>query len=243
MRHWILSHLRGNLVGYLALFAALGGTSYAAVQLEPGSVRTQALAQGAVTHSKLAPHSVGGGNIINRSLTSADFKPGALLKGLRGDARHSGVNALRGPAGPAGATGPAGRDGSASIGLRARQTGAVTGTHGGSTAVPLDTGSWTQSPGELDFVAGSLTLHIPSSCTGSFGNSLVVSVDGTPTTFGVAPSNPAGGTVTLPLVVGTIMEPAAATQHTVTASFANSCTKAGEDYGVSNVKVDVVKIS
>jgi hypothetical protein len=39
------------------------------------------------------------------------------------------------------------------------------------------------------------------------------------------------------------MEPAAATQHTVTASFANSCTKAGEDYGVSNVKVDVVKIS
>jgi hypothetical protein len=36
------------------------------------------------------------------------------------------------------------------------------------------------------------------------------------------------------------MEPGASTQHTITAKLGNSCTKSGEDYTVSNVKVDVV---
>ena len=31
-------HVRHNVVGYLALFAALGGTSYAAVAIPTGSV-------------------------------------------------------------------------------------------------------------------------------------------------------------------------------------------------------------
>jgi hypothetical protein len=84
-------------------------------------------------------------------------------------------------------------------------------------------------------------VQVPASCTGSFGNSLVISVDGQAQTFAVAPTAPASSTVTVPLVVGTLTEPDDNTQHTVTAAFANSCTKSGEDYTVSDVKLDVLK--
>ena len=33
----ILNHVRDNLVAYIALFVALGGTSYAAFSLPPGA--------------------------------------------------------------------------------------------------------------------------------------------------------------------------------------------------------------
>ena len=35
----ILTHLRGNAVAYIALFVALGGTSYAAINLPAGQRR------------------------------------------------------------------------------------------------------------------------------------------------------------------------------------------------------------
>lgn len=50
----ILNHLRSNIVGYVALFVALGGTSYAAFSLPAGSVGTQQLRNGAVTSKKIA---------------------------------------------------------------------------------------------------------------------------------------------------------------------------------------------
>jgi hypothetical protein len=81
MRKRVAGHLRANLVGYVALFAALGGTSYAATQLAPGSVTTRSLANGAVTHAKLSANSVGANDLIKRSLTAADFRPGALEAG------------------------------------------------------------------------------------------------------------------------------------------------------------------
>jgi hypothetical protein len=249
MPHRIFVHLRANAVGYVALFVALGGSSYAAVRLTPGSVHSSALAKGAVTHTKLAANSVRSGNVANGSLSSGDFKPGSFLQGLKGDAGASGgaglkgLDGLKGASGDAGPTGPAGRDGSASIGMQARLSGgSVSAPHGASTSVPVTGGTWTQSAGELDFIAGSATIHIPASCTGSFGNSLVVSVDGTPATFALAPAIPASTTVTVPLVVGTLSEPDSDTPHTMTAALANSCTKSGEDYSVSGVKIDAVKI-
>jgi hypothetical protein len=227
----ILLHLRSNLVAYLALFIALGGSSYAAVRLAPGSVRTPALAKGAVTHQKLAANSVGSANVANRSLTSADFKAGAL----------TGVGA--GGKGDAGAMGPAGRAGGAYIGARASSTGSVQAPHGSSTSVPLTGDGWTQAAGELDLIAGSMTVKTPPACTGSFGNALTVSVDGKATTFGVPPQVPASTSVTVPLLVGTLMEPDSGTQHHLTASLGNSCTKAGEDFTVNQVKLDILKFN
>jgi hypothetical protein len=228
----ILSHLTSNLVAYLALFVALGGSSYAAVQLTPGSVRTRALARGAVTHRKLAADSVTTANVADRSLTRADFKLGALSGPGRG-----GSNGSRGPAGPPG------RAGGAVIGARASSMGSVVARQGASTAVPLSGGAWTQDSGELDLIAGTMTVKTPPACTGSFGNALVVNVDGKANTFGVPPQMPASTSVSVPLVIGTLSEPGASTQHHITASLANSCTKKGEDFTVGQVKLDVLKFN
>jgi hypothetical protein len=129
------------------------------------------------------------------------------------------------------------------VAVRALSTGTVAAPHGASTDVPLNDSSWTQASGELDLLVGSVTLQSPASCTGSVGNALVISVDGTPTTFAFAPSTPASSTVTIPIAVAGIMEPTSSTSHTVKASLANSCTKSGEDFTVDGVKLDVVKFS
>jgi hypothetical protein len=236
--HRIIGHLRGNAVGYVALFAALGGTSYAAVNLEPGSVRSAAIARGAVTHSKLAQRSVSQTNLVKHSLTASVFKAGTLeqLNGANGNAGPTGPNGNGSP----GQTGPAGADGNASIVMRTQAGGSVTAPHGAATDIPLSGATWTQGPNDLNLIAGSLTIKIPPSCTGSFGNSVLVSVDGTTTTFGVAPNAPVSTTVTVPLAVGELMEPGASTPHQITAKLANSCTKDGEDYTVTGGKLDVL---
>lgn len=246
------AHLRGHAVGYVALFIALGGTSYAAVRLPPGSVKSPAIAKGAVTKSKLARNSVTSRHVAKGALTVSDFKAGTFLRGLKGDAGADGLSGnkgldglsgLKGDAGPQGAAGPqgpAGKDGNGAISARVRLANGVTAPHGASTAVPLTSSTWTQSAGQLNLVAGTVTLAVPASCTGSFGNSLVISVDGQANTFALAPTVPAGTTVTMPIIVGTLSEPERDTQHTMTASFANSCTKGGEDYAVNGAKLDVI---
>ena len=54
----VLAHVRSQAVAYLALFVALGGTSYAAFSLPANSVGTKQLRNGAVTSKKIANGSV-----------------------------------------------------------------------------------------------------------------------------------------------------------------------------------------
>ncbi|MGZ6616907.1 MAG: hypothetical protein ACXVFQ_21090 [Solirubrobacteraceae bacterium] len=54
----IPSGLKSNAIAYLALFVALGGTSYAAINLPAGSVGTRELRNHAITPAKLNPTSV-----------------------------------------------------------------------------------------------------------------------------------------------------------------------------------------
>jgi hypothetical protein len=68
-----LAHLRRNTVGYLALTIALGGTSYAAVQLPRDSVGAEQLRSGAVGRSELRGAQVGGdlaGRLPNPTLAT-----------------------------------------------------------------------------------------------------------------------------------------------------------------------------
>jgi hypothetical protein len=242
MPHRIVGHLRGNAVGYVALFAALGGTSYAAVNLKPGSVNSAAIARGAVIHSKLAARSVTETNLVKHSLTTSVFKAGTLnkLAGVNGEAGGAGPTGPAGANGKAGPTGPAGADGNASIVMRSQAGGSVTAPHGASTDIPLSGATWTQGANDLNLIAGSVTIKTPPSCTGSFGNSVLVSVDGTTATFGVAPYAPASSSITVPIAVGSVMEPGAGTPHQITAKLANSCTKDGEDFTVTGAKLDVL---
>lgn len=86
----LLKHLRANVVAYLALFAALGGSAYAAGTLGKGQVKSRNIAANAVTSPK----------VKNHSLRAIDFATGQLPHGATG---------ATGAAGPAGAQGPAGR--------------------------------------------------------------------------------------------------------------------------------------
>jgi hypothetical protein len=56
----VVAHLRSNLVAYIALFVALGGSSYAALSLPAHSVGTPQLRDGAVTPAKLNPEGIAG---------------------------------------------------------------------------------------------------------------------------------------------------------------------------------------
>ena len=81
--------LRNNSVGLLALFVALGGTSYAAVklpknsvgsaQIKSGAVNTSELKNGAVKNGDLGSGAVTGSKIKGNSVTSSKIKPGSIL--------------------------------------------------------------------------------------------------------------------------------------------------------------------
>jgi len=86
------SHLRSNLVAYIALFCALGGTSYAATQLPPNSVGNRQLQKNAVTASKVKAG----------SLLARDFKHGQLPRGAAGSQGPQGAPGLQGAPGSPG---------------------------------------------------------------------------------------------------------------------------------------------
>ena len=67
-----LTFIRRNAIALCALFVALGGTSYAALSLPPGSVGTRQLKNRAVTAAKLNPTSVAASVRAWANLTWAD---------------------------------------------------------------------------------------------------------------------------------------------------------------------------
>jgi hypothetical protein len=222
MSHRITGHVRRNAVGYLALAA-----SVSIVGLKPGDGRPAASAKPAVTRFQLADQSSDG--------SSNDGSPndGSPNDGSPRDGSPSDSTATSTTAAPS----------SGNIGARAHGT-SVVAKHGGSTVIPLSGDSWTQSPQELDLVAGTMDVGIPSSCTGGFANALTLSVDGKATTFAAAPGPPtSSGTVTVPFLIGTLSEPGKGTQHKLSAKFANSCTKNGEDFTIKAVNVDILKFN
>ena len=71
----IRSHLVGNAIGYLALFVALGGTSYA---VATGSIDSREIKNNSVSSKDLRNNSVRGGDVRNRTITGRDVRAGAI---------------------------------------------------------------------------------------------------------------------------------------------------------------------
>ena len=99
-----LARRHGTAVAYLALFATLGGSAYAAVT---------------VTGNNIKDGTITGKDVKNRTLGTNKLSPNALssLAGQPGPTGPQGEKGANGPAGPAGpkgetgATGPAGPEG------------------------------------------------------------------------------------------------------------------------------------
>jgi hypothetical protein len=101
-----LGYVRRHHIGLLALFVALGGTSYAAVKLPRNSVGTAQIKNKAVTQAKLST---------------------ATVKALKGAKGATGATGATGAPGAAGATGTKGDPGAP-----ATFSAAVSGLSGGS---------------------------------------------------------------------------------------------------------------
>ena len=69
----VLAHVRSQGVAYVALFVALGGTSYAAFSLPANSVGTRQVRNGAITTKKIA----------NGSITPSKLNGGAIGGSVR----------------------------------------------------------------------------------------------------------------------------------------------------------------
>jgi hypothetical protein len=78
MHHAIVRHARSNLVGYLALFVALGGTSYAAISIPRGSVGATQIRNHSITPVK-----------FNRSVIAGSARAWAIV-GASGNVIASG---------------------------------------------------------------------------------------------------------------------------------------------------------
>ncbi|MGB2875846.1 MAG: hypothetical protein WBB76_10280, partial [Gaiellaceae bacterium] len=65
MTRGFLRFLRGNTIALLALFIALGGTTYAATSLRANSVGAKQLKKNAVTNPKIKNGAVTGAKVAN----------------------------------------------------------------------------------------------------------------------------------------------------------------------------------
>ena len=103
MTKGFLRFLRGNTIALLALFIALGGTTYAATSLPKNSVGTKQLKKnavtapkvkaGAVTNAKIGKNAVTGVKVKDDSLTGADILESSVGKVPSATAADSATNA------------------------------------------------------------------------------------------------------------------------------------------------------
>src|SRR5262245_60328020 len=189
-----LGYVRRHHVGLLALFIALGGTSYAAVKLPRNSVGTTQIKNHAVTTPKLSTATV------------------KALKGAKGDRGATGATGATGPAGATGAKGDPGASATLSAGVSANSNtaGLVGGT---ATGVPAASVTLKGQGNILVLVTGtfSATCNGAGGCTYKVGAKLdgaaIPNVD-------TSVTSTANATVNRPVALANII-PVAAGTHSI----------------------------
>lgn len=123
MRTRFLTYFRRHHVALLALFLAVGGTSYAAAKLPTNSVATKQIKNGQVKAADLGKSSITSPKVKDGSLQARDFAFGQLPAGPRG------------PQGEQGAQGKSGADGAPATKLfvRSDESGNVLASSGLTT--------------------------------------------------------------------------------------------------------------
>src|SRR5215210_2280694 len=84
------------VIACLALFVALGGTTYAAVTLPKNSVTAKQIAKNAVGASEIRASAVRSGEVKNGALRAQDFAAGELPQGAKGDRGDIGTDGAPG---------------------------------------------------------------------------------------------------------------------------------------------------
>ena len=164
---WIRNHLSfANLVSLMALFVALGGTTYAAVTLPNNSVGIKQIKKNAVGASEVRKNAVRSGEVRNGSLRRGDFAAGQLPAGAKGDKGDQGIQGLQGLQGVPGVQGVQGEPGVEAIDAFARVD-----KNAGRTLEPNDVGFAPQNkgivqanvvPGEGGAATGTTCFNLPS---------------------------------------------------------------------------------
>jgi hypothetical protein len=136
----------------LALFVALGGTSYAAIKLARNSVGAKQIKRSAVRSPEVKDH----------TLLETDFKPGQLPAGPKGDRGEVGPQGGEGAVGPQGDDGPPGASGFVSSRTISGTASTFTlpGNMGNSVVTPAGcrTASYTAEPGEIAVINMQVTV-------------------------------------------------------------------------------------
>jgi hypothetical protein len=255
----------------VALFVALGGTSYAAIVLAPkNSVNSASVVNGSLQKVDLSEKAVA-------ALKGSRGAPGAQgprgprgtggpagSQGPKGDAGGTGVQGPKGDIGATGPQGPKGDKGDAGSGIsvatRVRNVGTVTtGDASNQASVPLTGGSWTQGAADTDLLYGEVTVRWPETCaqaggsTSSPGATIAVYWD--------------QGSVFVPAILVTPqwtpdmhgqsrtlgvnflnnsavrLAPGVDTLRALRAYAYDTCAAQGQDFTLESLKIDVISVS
>jgi len=126
-----------HLTAGLALFVALGGTSYAATSLAKNSVGSAQIKSKAVKNSDLGSNAVTSAKVKDGSLLAKDFRAGELPAGQQGPKGDPGLPGEKGPQGDKGEKGDKGDKGDPGTSGYEVVTGPVSNLANGATAQPI----------------------------------------------------------------------------------------------------------
>jgi hypothetical protein len=227
----IRNHIRSNIVGYIALFVAIGGGSVAlgatssctggmpcvnSDDIINGQVETQDVGNDQVRSADVAndttPYALTGGDISNANggaLTGTDIRESTLQPPPR------------------------------AIVARTRGTTTQTATNS-DVNYPLSGNTWTQQANESDLGFGQVTYTPPANCDQHPGQlAVTVLVDGKFVSSGYAfAASPSPNPFALSFF--TLFEPGSNTNRTITVQIHDDCFN--EHYKVTSVKVDVIGV-
>ena len=243
------SHARSNVIAYLALFVALGGTgAYAANTIGSSdvindSLQSEDVKQATLTRGDFAPESITGTYVLDGSLSFFDFAPGTIVNSRLADNAVNSAkvasNALTG-----GDIDDTSLQNAGLVQVTRQSSGSTSsGTAGSEVAVPLTGGAWSQAAGQVNLFAGEATITSPATCPIStppfLTGTLTIRVDGE----AVRSESlvPTGGTFKHRFAPFPIPRPAAATTRTMTVAIRDNCENSN-DFSVSNFKVDTTGV-